>query len=111
MKIVLTCVFLLFAISSASAQTANEMFNLFGGLIRSGVAMSAQAAWQKIPLTELSCVDRTLRQQGSSINLAVQEGISPTDSRVLSIRSTCRDQSTAQKVTTDESPVTDYKVD
>src|SRR5579863_8395965 len=82
--------------SAAVAQSPNDVIDLFGGLVRSGVAAAAQSAWQKIPREEIACIDQNLRQRGSSINLVVQQGIGPSDARIFDVRSACRGQSPQQ---------------
>jgi hypothetical protein len=77
-------------VNTTSAQTANDMVNIFGGLVRSGIAMATQSAWQQLPPSEVRCVDQRLREKGSSINLVIQQGINPTDPRVLDERAACR---------------------
>lgn len=82
--------------SSAAAQSPNDIINLFGGLVRSGVAAATLSAWQKVPPSEVACIDQQLRQRGSSINSVVQQGIGPSDARVFDVRSACRGQSPQQ---------------
>jgi hypothetical protein len=81
---------------SAGAQTANDIANIFGGLVRSGARMAAQSAWEQIPPSELTCVDRALRQRGSSLNLAVDQAMGPTDYRISDILAACRVENTQQ---------------
>jgi hypothetical protein len=87
---------LVFAAGEAAAQNPDQIINLFGGLMRSGVAVATQAAWQKIPPDEIACVDQQLRQRGSSINAVVQQGVGPADARLFDVRSACRGQSAQQ---------------
>lgn len=75
---------------SATAQNANDFVNLFGGLIRSGIAAATLSAWQKLPTDEIVCIDQNLKQAGFSLNAAIQQGIGPNDPRVLDARSSCR---------------------
>jgi hypothetical protein len=79
------------AVGTAPARSPADMVDLFGSLIRSGVGMAAQSAWEKLPPSEIACVNRYLIRKGSSINTVVQQGIAPTDPRVFDARSECRD--------------------
>lgn len=82
---------------TAAAQRPDDIINMFGSLMRSGIAAATQSAWQKIPSEEIACIDQKLRQRGSSINLVVQQGISPSDARVFDVRSACRGESPQQQ--------------
>jgi hypothetical protein len=95
-RAVFISIFLVLLGGTATAQSPNDIINLFGGLVRSGVAAAAQSAWQKVPSAEVACVDQQLRQRGSSINSVVQQGIGPSDTRVFDVRSSCRGQSQLQ---------------
>jgi hypothetical protein len=77
----------------ASAQTANDLINLFGGVVRAANSRAAQSEWQKLPLNEINCIDRGLQQQGASLENLIQSGIMPSDARLGSIRSDCRSRS------------------
>lgn len=79
------------AVGTAPARSQADMVDLFGSLIRSGVGLATQAAWEKLPPSEIACVNRYLVRKGSSINAVVQQGIGPTDPRVFDARSECRD--------------------
>jgi hypothetical protein len=79
------------AVGAVPARSQTDMVNLFGSLIRSGVGLATQAAWEKLPPSEIACVNRYLIRKGSSINAVVQQGIAPTDPRVFDARSECRD--------------------
>ncbi|MCC8954392.1 hypothetical protein H8B02_13315 [Bradyrhizobium sp. Pear77] len=74
------------------------MVNLFGGLIRSGIVSATLSAWQKLPADEVACVDQNLRREGFSLNSAIQQGIGPTDPRMLDARSACRGRGPQQTV-------------
>jgi hypothetical protein len=74
----------------ASAQNANDIVNIFGGLIRSAVVQTTLTEWRKLSQSEVSCVDQNLRQQGSSLQAAIQQGITPSDPRIAGSRSACR---------------------
>ena len=79
------------AVGTVPARSQTDMVDLFGSLIRSGVGLATQAAWEKLPPSEITCVNRYLFRKGSSINAVVQQGIAPTDPRVFDARSECRD--------------------
>jgi hypothetical protein len=83
------------ATGSAPARSQADMVDLFGSLIRSGVGMAAQAAWEKLPPSEIACVNRFLISKGSSINAIIRQGIAPTDPRIFDVRSECRDANAA----------------
>jgi hypothetical protein len=74
---------------SVYAQTANDIANIFGGLVRSGARMVAQTAWERIPPADLVCIDKRLRERGSSLNLTVDQAIGPTDYRVSDAMAAC----------------------
>lgn len=77
------------------AHSQSNMIDLFGAMVQSGVGMAAQAAWEKLPSSEIACVNRYLLGRGSSINKVIQQGINPTDPRVFDARSECRDSGSA----------------
>lgn len=76
---------------AATAQQ-QDVFGLFGGMIRSGISAAIQADWERLPNSEVACIDATLRQRGSSINDMVHQGVSPSDPRMAGFRSQCRGQ-------------------
>src|SRR5258706_8872624 len=76
----------------AVGQNQNDIVNIFGSIVRSGVAMAAQSAWEKLPPTDIACIDHKLRERSSSINLIIQQGIGPSDSRLFDVRAACRNQ-------------------
>ncbi|MGY3690544.1 hypothetical protein ACVIGA_000624 [Bradyrhizobium sp. USDA 3240] len=81
----------LFAVPGiALAQSANDIANIFGGLVRTGTRMAAQSAWEQIRPGELVCIDRNLHERGWSINGAIDQGIGPADPRVADARAVCR---------------------
>src|SRR5665213_498218 len=79
-----------------SAQTANDLINIFGGLVRTGITAAAQSSWERLPPTEIRCVDQRLRERGSSINAIIQQGINSADSRISCDRAACRISGYAQ---------------
>jgi uncharacterized protein len=78
-----------------AAAQQQDIFNLFGGLVRSGISAATQADWERLPNLEVACIDRTLRERGSSVNDLVRQGISPSDRRIAGFRGGCRDQANA----------------
>jgi hypothetical protein len=100
-----------FLCGSVHAQTASDMIDLFGGIVRSGVAAATQSAWERLPPAEISCVDRTLREHGSSINLAIQQGIGPSDARIVGERASCRGVAQTPSALTAQSTLTNYTID
>jgi hypothetical protein len=78
--------------SSAIAQNANDFVNIFGGLIKSAIIQTTLTEWKKLPLNELACVDQNLRQQGSSLQAAIQQGMTPSDPRIVGTRAPCINQ-------------------
>ncbi|MGY4432834.1 hypothetical protein ACVWWO_005311 [Bradyrhizobium sp. F1.13.1] len=91
--------FILFIFLTGVPQGAfaqqREIFDLFGGMIRSGIAAATQADWERLPGSEVACVDAALRPRGSSINEMIRQGVSPSDPRMSGIRNQCRNQSNA----------------
>jgi uncharacterized protein len=91
---VLLLVFIVVVPQMASAQQ-DDVFRLFGGMIRSGIATATHAEWERLPGSEVACIDGALRERGSSINEMIREGVSSSDPRISGIRSQCRNQATA----------------
>jgi hypothetical protein len=78
--------------TNAFAQNVNDMMHLFGGMVQGAITQASQAEWKKLRQPEMSCVDQNLRQQGSSLQTVIQQGITPSDPRVAGSRSACRNQ-------------------
>ncbi|NPU13071.1 hypothetical protein HL666_20075 [Bradyrhizobium sp. 83002] len=74
----------------AKAQSANDIINIFGGMVQAAIGQAIQAEWKKLPLDEVSCIDRNLRDRGSSLGALIQQNIGPGDVRLGDIRSGCR---------------------
>lgn len=72
------------------AQSGGDIVNIFGGLVQSAINQAIQAEWRKLPSAEVSCIDENLRQRGTSIGQAVQQGFSPNDGRLAELRRFCR---------------------
>jgi hypothetical protein len=71
------------------AQNSNDFVNVFGGLIRSAIVQTTLTEWKKLPQNEVACVDLNLRQQGSNLQIAIQQGITPSDPRIAGARAIC----------------------
>jgi hypothetical protein len=76
--------------TGAFAQNANDVLNIFGGLVRSALVQTALTEWSKLPQSEVVCVDQNLRQEGSNLQAAIQQGLTPSDPRIAGFRSACR---------------------
>ena len=104
-NVVLYALLSLFLSSSfAFAQNANDMLNIFGGLMRSSMTQATRTQWEKLPSNEIACVDQTLRQRGASLQSIIVQGVTPSDSRIFAVLSACRTklgQLTASPVTSD----------
>lgn len=60
-------------------------------LAQSGDArfQSAYAEWRKLSQSEVNCVDRSLRAQGSNLWSMIQRGVRPFDRAAVSVRELC----------------------
>jgi len=97
-------------LSCANAQSPNDMIDIFGGLVRSGLAAATQPEWAKLPPAEINCIDRALSRRGLSVNSAIQQGIRPSDPRVFAERSSCRGTGVADRAG-ETSPPSNYSID
>jgi hypothetical protein len=88
--------------NSAFAQNANDIMNMFGGMMQSAIVQATQTEWNKLSQSELLCVDEALRQRGTDLQIAIRRGITPSDSRIADVRMACR-SSTAQDNSSDNS--------
>jgi hypothetical protein len=86
------CVLPLVFGTSAFAQNVSDFLNLFRGVIVQGMIQAAQSEWRRLPSTELSCLDQTLRQHGASVEALISRGVLPSDRRLDQLRSNCRGQ-------------------
>ena len=73
----------------AIAQNVDNNTQMFGGLMQSASTRAAQVEWHKIPPNETACIDRGVREQGSSVNDLINRGILPLDHRISELRSIC----------------------
>lgn len=101
-----------FAQGQTHAQNSNDVMRLFGGIMQPAIAQGALAQWRRLPETEISCIDRTLRTRGVSVQILVQRGVGPSDEQISEVRSACRTEPT-QQAASPSRPVsgTPYSVD
>jgi hypothetical protein len=78
---------------SALAQTANDPHRRVDG----ARVQAADAEWRRLPQSEIYCVDHALHAKRSSVWLAIQQGINPSDASVAAVRAACRTQRQAPK--------------
>lgn len=64
--------------------------------MQSAVTAANQVQWNKIGQAELVCIDQNLKQQGTTLQSVVQQGIAPSDPRMTNVRSLCRNQAVVQ---------------
>jgi TPR repeat protein len=86
----------------ALAQSPNEIFNIFGGIMRSAMTRATQAEWRKLTQNEIACIDQMLHQRGTSVGSTIQQGIKPSDSRIADVRSFCETQIRGQAISTEQ---------
>lgn len=82
--------------SVANAQTPSDVFNAVTGVAKSVSSLAALAEWKKLPSGKSFCIEQYLGQQGSSVSALIQQGITPSDSRIASIRALCRSSTNPQ---------------
>ena len=100
------------SITPAFAQNpqAQEMFNLFSGMMQTAITQEATAEWRKLPDNEIVCLDQALHAQGSSVQVAIQRGIGPADPRIAEDRAKCRGQTASDNAPSDNAPNAIYYV-
>ena len=84
------------SVAPASAQVPSDLRNVLGGMVHSAITRATQAQWNKVSPTEVACIDQALRRQGKSLQAMVQHGVMPSDARLSSLRSACRNQNPQQ---------------
>jgi hypothetical protein len=77
----------LHVLNPASAQNINDFQRPSGG-----AEWATQREWPRLPQREISCLDKTLRQQGGNVNDLINRGVMPSDPRLSQLRSNCRRQ-------------------
>src|SRR5262245_34394299 len=88
---------LLGSASSAPAQGPDDFLRTFGTITQPDIVQATQAAWAKLPPTEVGCMSAALRQQGGSVEGLIQRGVLPSDPRLANERSNCKRQSGRQE--------------
>jgi hypothetical protein len=83
----LASAFLLGTAPLTLAQNLNDDQLL--AIAQSGAAKFAESEWQKVPPTELDCINQKLRERGDSVNRSHNEVFSQ-DPLAADIRSQCR---------------------
>jgi len=78
--------------SSALAQRPDDFLRTFGTIAQSVTVQATQAAWAKLPSTEVGCINEALHQQGGSVEALIQRGVMPSDPRLANERSNCQNQ-------------------
>jgi hypothetical protein len=73
----------------AFAQNMNDLLTIFGS-DRRRAAQAAQTEWRRLPPAEMSCIDQGLRRKGSSVEALVRRGVKPSATRLIDLRSSCR---------------------
>jgi hypothetical protein len=79
--------------SSALAQTAGDAHRRVAG----PRVQVANAEWRRLPQSEINCVEHALHAKKSSVWLAIQQGVNPSDAPVAAVRAACRNERQAPK--------------
>lgn len=77
------------SLATAHAQLPPDLVRQFGRTINSAIADANQSRWERLPTTELVCIDKALQRNGSSLS-AIIPNLQPTDPTLAEIRSHCR---------------------
>ena len=72
------------ATNPAAAQSFNELHE-------QRAARQAQAEWRRVLPAEIACIDQRLRRKGSSVEALIRRGVKPWATRLIELRSSCRD--------------------
>jgi hypothetical protein len=87
-------VFVIFALAEATnpafAQNLNDLLRIFGG-DNQRATRQARAEWRRLPPAETSCIDQRLRHKGSSVEALIRGGVKPSATRLVQLRSSCRE--------------------
>ena len=82
--------------TGASAQTAGDAHRTpAGNVVRSDQIQVANSEWRRLSQSEVNCVDRWYRTQGSNLWSQIQRGIGPSSSTAARARAECRGQARA----------------
>ena len=74
------------------AQAQNDVIPMFGIQQDASIQAATRVEWDKLPPTEIGCIDDALREQLASVENLIQRGVTPSDLRIGSIRLNCRAQ-------------------
>jgi hypothetical protein len=66
------------AANPAFAQNINNLLTIFGVDKQGALRHAALAEWRRLPPAEIACIDRELRQKGSSADALVRRGVKPS---------------------------------
>jgi hypothetical protein len=80
--------FLVVAVMEATNPAAAQSFN---ELREQRAARQAQAEWRRVLPAEIACIDQRLRRKGSSVEALIRRGVKPWATRLIELRSSCRD--------------------
>lgn len=72
-------------LATAHAQTAPDFIRQIDRSINSAIAQANQGHWERLPTTELICIDKALQAAGSSLSLVIPS-LQPTDPKLAEIR-------------------------
>lgn len=76
---------------TSTAFTQSPIFiRKLGTPQRASVQAATRSEWSKILDPEIGCINGALRQNGATIETLIQRGVMPSDPRIGSIRSSCR---------------------
>ena len=78
------------AANPAGAQNLNDLLRIFGGDKQRAVRQ-AQAEWRRLRPAEAACIDQRLRRKGSSVEALIRRGVKPSATRLIELRSSCRE--------------------
>jgi hypothetical protein len=78
------------SLGPALAQAGHgNVGGLFGSLVQAGARANAQKAWAALPPPMHFCMEQGLAIKGQSLNNTVNQGMSPSDNRLASLRDEC----------------------
>jgi hypothetical protein len=78
--------------SAAVAQAQNDVIPMFGIQQDASIQAATRVEWDKLPPSEIGCINDALREQLASVENLIQRGVTPSDPRIGSIRLNCRAQ-------------------
>jgi hypothetical protein len=91
-RLAFICVLSLVLGTTTRAQNVNDFLRTFGTVVQEAARLAAQAEWQKLPPSEISCLEQSLRSQGGSVSDLTNRGVFPSDPRLSQTRATCLNQ-------------------